>query len=122
MRRWVEVWAKHAALNFGQVCQGLRYLGSHPDIDEAAPRGTVRHAIRSLALRGRRVANDAFFTVTPPQWHHAPPELVGMASIPARRWFQFVFWAWRFTQDGELRGDVSNVDRRWDPRCMKPEP
>ena len=109
-------------LNFGQVCQGLRYLGSHPDIDNVAPRGTAQHTIRSLALRGRRLANDAFFTVMPPQLHHTPEELSGMASIRARRWFQFGYCAWRFTEDGELRADISDVDRRWDPRCVKPAP
>jgi hypothetical protein len=68
------------------------------------------------------VLHGLFFVVTPPQWHHTPEELTAMASVGAWRWFQFGYCAWRFTEDGELRADVNDRDRRWDPRCWKPQP
>jgi hypothetical protein len=116
--RFIEEYAKHAALNLGQALQGLRYLTSHPDIDARAPRGSLRHAVLSTSLRTRRVVNDLFFAVIPPHWHHTREELRGMTAIPISRWFQYGYCAWRFTDTGEPRSDLGpQVDRRWDPRC-----
>src|SRR5262249_32678184 len=80
--QFLEEYAKHTALNLGQALQGLRYLTSHPDVDERAPRGTIRHAAMSAALRSRRIANDLFFAVIPPHWHHTPEELAQMTGVP----------------------------------------
>ncbi len=52
--RFFEQYGKHSALNWGQALQGLRYFYSHPDIDELAPRHTLRHTLLSLRLRARR--------------------------------------------------------------------
>lgn len=113
----IEEYAKHAALNFGQALQGLRYLLTHPAADRAAARGTVRHAWLSLKIRSRLIANDLVFAALPPHWHHTRSELAGMRSVPIGRWFQYGYCAWRFTETGSLREDLSGVDRRWDPRC-----
>jgi hypothetical protein len=115
---FLEEYAKHAALNLGQALQGLRYLTSHPDLDTRAPRGGLRHAVLSTALRTRRVTNDLFFAAIPPHWHHTREELRVMTAIPISRWFQYGYCAWRFTDNGEPRSDLGpHVDRRWDPRC-----
>src|SRR5688572_10668049 len=46
---FLEEYAKHTALNFGQVMQGVRYFYSHPDCDEAAARGTFKHCFLSVS-------------------------------------------------------------------------
>ncbi|HWO17358.1 MAG TPA: hypothetical protein VNO30_01235 [Kofleriaceae bacterium] len=114
----IEEYAKHTALNMGQALQGLRYLASHPDIDAHAPRGTLRHAARSVVLRSKRVANDLFFAAIPPHWHHTREELAVMTRVPIHRWFQYGYCAWRFDETGEPRTEIGvEIDRRWDPRC-----
>ena len=117
MLQFAEEYAKHAALNFGQAMQGLRYFFSHPDMDGVAPRGSLRHAVASAALRFKRVANDVYFALIPPHWHHTRDELRGMTQISMGRWFQYGYCAWRFTEDGAVKSDLSGVDCRWDPRC-----
>ena len=112
-----EAYLKHFALNLGQALQGLRYIASHPDIDRRSPRGSLRHVVLSLRLRSRRILNDLFFALIPPHWHHTPQELQSMTTVPVARWFQYGYCAWRFTESGEPRDDLSQVDRRWDPRC-----
>ena len=53
----LEEYAKHSALNFGQVLHGALHLGSHPDIDPVANHGTFRHFYRSALLAlGRGIA------------------------------------------------------------------
>ena len=118
MFEWIEEYAKHATLNVGQALQGMRYILTHPDIDRVAARGTVRHAWLSMKLRGRRVANDLLFAILPPRWHHTKEELAGMRATSFKRWFQYGCCAWRFTETGSLRDDLTDVDRRWDPRCI----
>ena len=54
MFRFLEEYLKHFALNLGQALQGVRYLFSHPDVDEIASRGSVGHAVRSAGLRRAR--------------------------------------------------------------------
>lgn len=117
MFEWIEEYAKHAALNFGQAAQGLRYLLTHPKADRTAERGTFRHAWLSLKLRSKLVINDLVFAILPPRWHHTKEELAGMRAISFKRWFHYGYCAWRFTDTGSLRDDLSDVDRRWDPRC-----
>ena len=117
MFRRIEEYAKHAALNFGQALQGIRYLHSHPDADRLASRGSLKHLKLSLGLRSRRVANDLFFAAIPPHWHHTPEELAGMCRVPMGRWFQYGYCAWRLDENGAPKADLRGVDRRWDPRC-----
>lgn len=118
---FVEEYAKHAALNFGQAMQGVRYIHSHPDCDEAAARGTFKHLYLSLSLRGKRIANDIFFAVLPPHWHHTPDELRQIRTVPFKKWFFYGYSAWQFTDSGDVRADLDEtVDRRWDPRCQRP--
>ncbi len=117
MFRFLEEYLKHSALNLGQALQGLRYIATHPDIDRIAPHGTPRHLLLSLRLRSARIVNDLFFALIPPHWHHTPRELEAMTRIRAARWFQYGYCAWRFTETGEPRKDLTGVDRRWDPRC-----
>jgi hypothetical protein len=117
MLRFFEDYGKHAALNFGQALQGLRYLFSHPDVDGGARRGTALHAARSARLRLRRVANDLFFAILPPQSHHSAEELRVMRAVSVWRWFQYGYCAWRFDDTGNPKPDLTGVDRRWDPRC-----
>ena len=119
---WFEQYYKHFTLNFGQALQGIRYIHSHPDIDSIAPRGSFKHLVSSILLRLKRVINDLFFAILPPDWHHTPEQLASFRKIPATRWFQYGYCAWRFTDDGELKDDLSTVDRRWDPRCNNPNP
>ena len=116
----LEEYAKHSALNFGQVLHGIEHLFSHPDMDEVAPRGTARHCILSLLLRCKRVANDLFFALIPPHWHHTADELQAMRPVSIKRWFFYGFAAWQFTEMGDIHDDLSSVDRRWDPRCKTP--
>lgn len=116
--RFLSEYIRHGALNLGQALQGIRYLYSHPDIDEVAARGTLRHGALSLRMRSKLVANDLFFAVIPPHWHHTPEELREMTSIPLGRWFQYGYCAWRFDESGAPREILSpDLDRRWDPRC-----
>lgn len=122
MFHWIEEYGKHFALNFGQALQGIRYFYSHPDIDLIAPRGSLRHFAHSVCIRSKRVVNDLFFAVIPPHWHHTPQELAAMRKISPVRWFQYGYCAWRFTDSGEIKSDLSKVDRRWDPRCRDPIP
>ena len=75
MFRFLEEYLKHFALNLGQALQGVRYLFSHPDVDEIASRGSVGHAVRSAGLRSKRVFNDLFFALIPPHTHHSRDEL-----------------------------------------------
>jgi hypothetical protein len=116
----LEEYARHAALNFGQALQGVRYFYSHPDIDRGAARGTAKHLIRSMSLRAKRVVGDVFFAVMPPHGHHSRDELRGMTSIAMSRWFQYGYCAWRFDETGAPQSDLSEIDRRWDPRCLPP--
>lgn len=113
----LEEYAKHSALNFGQVLHGVRNLGSHPDYDDVAVRGSLRHVGLSAMLRARRIVNDLFFTLLPPQWHHSRDELRAMRDVPIKRWFLYGYAAWRFTDSGELKLDLCAADKRWDPRC-----
>ena len=121
MTRFLEDYGKHAVLNFGQAMQGVRYLFSHPDVDARARRGTVAHALLSVGLRSRRVANDLLFAVLPPQSHHSADELKVMRSTSFVRWFQYGYCAWRFDDEGRAKPDLTGVDRRWDPRCKSPD-
>ena len=119
---FLEEYAKHTALNFGQAAQGVRYFYSHPDCDEVAARGTSKHFFLSLSLRSKRIANDLFFAAIPPHWHHTPDELRGMRPIPIAKWFFYGYAAWQFTETGEVRADLEGMeDRRWDPRCKTPQ-
>ena len=118
MLQFAEEYAKHAALNFGQAMQGMRYFFSHPDMDARATRGSLKHLAGSVRLRAARVAGDLFFAAIPPHWHHTREELRGMTAIPMSRWFQYGYCAWRFTETGEAKTDLTGVDRRWDPRCL----
>jgi hypothetical protein len=118
----LEEYAKHSVLNLGQAMHGLRYIYSHPDCDEAAAPGTGKHLALSLSLRAKRIANDFFFAVIPPHWHHTDEDLRVMRTVPLRKWFFYGYSAWRFSESGEVRGDLDgNVDRRWDPRCKRPQ-
>lgn len=117
MPNWLEEYLKHFALNFGQALQGVRYIFSHPNIDRYAPRGSVEHIFRSIGRRSRLIANDLLFALLPPHWHHTPEELASLRGASFVRWFQYGYCAWRFTEAGEIRSDLSSVDRRWDPRC-----
>jgi len=119
--RFLEEYAKHCALNLGQALQGLRYIHSHPDVDEVAPRYSLRHAMLSVRLRSKRVLNDLFFAAVPPHWHHTRGELEVMTTIPAGRWFQYGYCAWRFTESGAPKAELpADTDKRWDPRCKAP--
>jgi len=121
MFRFLEEYLKHSALNLGQALQGVRYLFSHPDVDEIASKGSFRHALLSARLRSKRVGNDLFFALIPPHTHHSRDELGSMRRTRTLRWFQYGYCAWRFTESGEIKPDLARVDRRWDPRCRKPD-
>lgn len=62
---WLRDYAKHSALNLGQVLRHLRYLTDLPD----TPRN------KAIKQRLRWIANDLYYTVTPGQWHHTQDEL-----------------------------------------------
>ncbi len=115
-----EEYLKHFALNIGQAFQGIRYFWTHPDIDVLVARGQLLHVWLSFCLRAKRIANDLFFAILPPHWHHTKDELAGMRSISVHRWFQYGYCAWRFDENGNPRVDIGQVDRRWDPRCKQP--
>ena len=115
--RLLEEYAKHFSLNIGQALQGIRYVYSHPDVDEVAPRGTLRHVALSAELRSKRIVNDLFFAALPPHWHHTRQELDALTTVTASKWFQYGYCAWRFDLLGKAKPDLSGVDKRWDPRC-----
>jgi len=118
MFRFLEEYAKHFALNIGQALQGIRYFLSHPDFDRVAVKGSTRHMRLSISLRSKRVANDLFFALIPPHWHHTKDELVQMTRVPFSLWFQYGYCAWRFTDTGEPKIYLPpDIDKRWDPRC-----
>ena len=113
----LEEYAKHSALNLGQVAHGLRYFYSHPDMDRLAPRGSLGHFRRSLQLRVTRAGNDFFYALIPPHWHHSPEELRTMHRVSLKKWFSLGYAQWRYTETGETRTDPENADPRWDARC-----
>lgn len=113
----LEEYAKHSALNFGQALHGVLHLGSHPDFDHVAARGSLRHLVLSARLRSKRLGNDLFFALIPPHWHHTPDDLRVIRSVAIGKWFFYGFAAWRFTESGDEKADLSTADRRWDPRC-----
>lgn len=121
LSHWFEDYAKHSVLNLGQFAQGVRYLHSHPDIDPRARRGSARHFVLSVWFRSRRAANDLFFALIPPDWHHTPEQLSAMRPVPLRKWFFYGYCPWRFDDTGEVREDLSSADPRWDPRCKAPQ-
>jgi hypothetical protein len=121
LSHWFEEYAKHSVLNLGQFAQGVRYLYSHPDIDSRARRGSWRHFILSALFRSRRAANDLFFALIPPHWHHTTEQLSVMRPVPLWKWFFYGYCPWRFDESGELRADLSSSDPRWDPRCKTPQ-
>lgn len=112
MIRFLEEYAKHSALNFGQAFQGVRYFFSHPDFDKIVPRGTPKHILLSAGGRLKRIVNDLFFAIIPPHWHYTKEELSSMTKIPISRWFQYGYCAWRFEESGELKEDLAGVDKR----------
>ena len=122
MRHWLEEYAKHTALNLGQALQGIRYFYSHPDADLVATRGSLKHVALSGVIRSKRVTNDLFFAAFPPRWHHTRSELDVMRGVSLARWFQYGYCAWRFTDSGSPKANVSEVDKRWDPRCKGTAP
>ena len=123
LRRVFEEYAKHGSLNLGQALQGIRYFYSHPDIDDEAAPGTLLHVALSARLRSKRVANDLFFALIPPHWHHSRDELAVMTRVSLSRWFQYGYCAWRFTDSGDAKEPLPpNIDKRWDPRCKAPLP
>ena len=85
--QFIEEYAKHALLNLGQACQGLRYFYSHPDIDLVATRGSFAHFLRSITFRTKMIANDLVFALLPPHWHHTSAELQSMHAVPLQKWF-----------------------------------
>jgi hypothetical protein len=64
------------------------------------------------------VANDLYFALIPPHWHHTRDELRGMTRVSMARWYRYGYCAWRFNEDGEPKSDLAGADRRWDPRCV----
>lgn len=62
------------------------------------------------------MANDLFFAVISPQWHHTREELSVFAAVPLLRWFQYGYCAWRFDEHGAPNHDLRGVD----PRCGEP--
>ncbi len=118
MSSFLEEYLKHSALNFGQALQGIRYLFTHPDVDMIAAPGTLRHAAKSLQLRSKRIANDLWFALIPPHWHHTPDELKSLRSVTVKQWFQAGYGPYRFAETGEfLSPDKVKREPRWDPRC-----
>ena len=88
-------------------------------MDAMAQRGSLRHHALSAGLRGKRLANDLFFTVAPPHWHHSREELDFMTRFSTAHWFAAGYAAWSFTEDGGRETDFTGLDRRWDPRCKE---
>lgn len=118
MFSFLEEYVKHSALNFGQVAQGFRFLLTHPDVDSVASPGTIRHAATALPLRARRIANDLFFALIPPHWHHTSQELASLHHHATRKWLEAGYSPYRFSETGEyLAGDQITHEPRWDPRC-----
>jgi hypothetical protein len=120
LARIIEEYAKHSVLNLGQALHGVAHVASHPDVDEAAPRGSLRHLVLSARRRARRIGNDLFFAAIPPHWHHTPEDLRALRGVPIKKWFFYGFAAWQFTESGDVKADASTSDRRWDPRCKQP--
>jgi hypothetical protein len=120
LRQTLEEYLKHTTLNIGQAAHELRYLYSHPDMDGIAARGTFDHLRRSLWLRTRRFANDVFFAIIPPHWHHTPAELRQMQAVPLKKWFFYGYCQWRFDEQGQPKLHLDGTeDRRWDSRCIE---
>lgn len=69
--RWLRDYAKHSALNLGQVLRHLRYLTDLPD----TPR------VEAMRQRLRWIANDLYYTITPGQWHHTQAELDELSNF-----------------------------------------
>ena len=67
---YMKDYAKHSALNLGQVLRHLRYITSLPDTPK----------LEALKKRLRWMANDLYYTVTPGQWHHTQAELDELSS------------------------------------------
>ena len=63
---YIKDYAKHSALNLGQVLRHLKYLTDLP--------GT-NNKLEATKKRLRYIINDLYYTVTPGQWHHSQEEL-----------------------------------------------
>jgi hypothetical protein len=117
---WLEEYAKHSALNLGQVLQGLRYFHSHPDFDSEAG---MRRVGLSSGLRAKRIANDFFYAALPPQLHHTREELAAMRKLPFREWLLCGYAPYLFLETGQRNPNLTGKeDPRWDPRCRRPSP
>lgn len=120
MSNWTVEYIRHSALNLGQVAQGVRYLVTHPDYDRIAPPGTIKHVLRAVPLRLKRIANDLLFAVLPPRWHHTRDELKIFRRGSVKTWYQAGFGPHRFTEAGDLLPEPAIVhEARWDPRCRE---
>lgn len=117
-KKFATEYFRHSALNFGQAFQGIRYFYSHPKADSLAVRGTFKHFWCSFRLRIKLIANDLFFAIIPPQWHHSESELASLHQFSAQTWFEAGFKPWVFVDESlERRTLTGNEDKRWDPRC-----
>lgn len=92
----VEEYLKHTALNLGQVARDVRYFYYHPDVDQIATEGTLKHYSHSVVSRFKSLGNNLFYSIVPPHWHHSKRDLEAMRDASARAWFLHGYAPWRF--------------------------
>jgi len=93
LQYWKD-YLNHTALNAGQATRDVRHLFNHPDADAVAPEGSARHMLESLKHRVPSLANNVKYTLLPPQWHHAPDDLMNMGHATPKQWFMHGYAPW----------------------------
>lgn len=112
LQYWKD-YLNHSALNAGQAARDVRYLTNHPNADAVAPEGSMRHRLESLKHRIPSLANNAKYTLLPPQWHHTPADLADMGIATPKQWFMSGYDPWNH----KIPGDTYVAPR--DPRGEK---
>ncbi|MFM6927851.1 MAG: hypothetical protein ACKOX6_05265 [Bdellovibrio sp.] len=103
----LEYW-KHTALNLGQAVRDLRYFYYHPDADKIAAEGTLKHYAYSCLRRIRSLANNIFFSVIPPHWHHTKTDLESMMPASAKEWFLHGYAPWSYPDPSKQRSKIES--------------
>lgn len=94
--QYFDEYIKHTFLNLGQAARDIRYFYYHPDADKNPLIGRSSHFLLSLFLRLKNLANNLFYALIPPHWHHSKEELMNMTSGTVKEWFLYGYAPWEY--------------------------
>ena len=87
LKRVLEEYGKHSALNAGQAIRDLRYLNDYP----GAAKG-----MDSIKKRLPSLMNNIKFTIKSPHSHHEAEDLVHMDKASLKEWFLHGYAPWKY--------------------------